>query len=142
MALRLLNPRFGKSLCQVSPVKSLLCRNRSNLTPIPGWFDYPSMFHPEVMLKHAEVIPIVVITALGMSLNLYNSFLLTYTRDDVRFLNKNFNCDQLETRVGPMYPPPIRKRRVYHQQFENNKKAIRAMQTSEEEGEAEIAASS
>lgn len=41
-------------------------------------------------------------------------------------------CEQLETRVGPMYPPPVRKARTYNQKYENPKGVICGIQTEEE----------
>lgn len=42
-------------------------------------------------------------------------------------------CEQIESRVGPMYPPPVRKFRVFNQKYENPKGVIEALHTQVEE---------
>ncbi|KNC24338.1 hypothetical protein FF38_04623 [Lucilia cuprina] len=79
------------------------------------------------------VIPIAIITTVGFTCEVLWTIRLAFTRDDVRFLNKQMACEQVETRVGPMYPPPIRKFRVYNQKYENPKGVIAAIQTPTEE---------
>ncbi|XP_046803940.1 uncharacterized protein LOC111686329 [Lucilia cuprina] len=87
----------------------------------------------QTILIFTLVIPIAIITTVGFTCEVLWTIRLAFTRDDVRFLNKQMACEQVDTRVGPMYPPPIRKFRVYNQKYENPKGVIAAIQTPTEE---------
>ncbi|XP_075146582.1 yellow-emperor [Haematobia irritans] len=129
MALRMsINNVSNKALKPMILTKAIV-RNRSNLTPIAGWFEKPKslLFHPTNILKHAEVIPIGLITLIGFTCEVLYTIRTAFTRDDVRFLNKKMACEQVETREGPLYPAPIRKWRVYNQKYEVPKGLIEAI---------------
>ncbi|XP_013112464.2 uncharacterized protein LOC106090724 [Stomoxys calcitrans] len=128
MAFRMVRHKALQSVV----LSTMTIRNRSNLTPMAGWLEKPKslLFHPTNILKHAEVIPIGLITLLGFTCEILYTIRTAFTRDDVRFLNKKMACEQIETREGPLYPAPIRKFRVYNQKYEVPKGLIEATRPS------------
>ncbi|KAM7361162.1 yellow-emperor [Cochliomyia hominivorax] len=87
-------------------------------------------------MKHKEVLPIGILTVVGFTCEVLWTIRLAFTRDDVVFLNKKMACEQVETRVGPMYSAPVRKFRVYHQKYEVPTGLLQAIQTPAEEEQA------
>ncbi|XP_073835562.1 yellow-emperor [Musca autumnalis] len=131
MALAMPLTKLSNGLVKPRMFTKAISRNRSNLTPMAGWLEKPRslLFHPKNILKHAEVIPIGIITLVGFTCEVLWTIRVAMTRDDVKFLNDKMACEQIETRTGPLYPAPIRKFKVYNQKYEVPKGLIEATQT-------------
>ncbi|XP_011291076.1 uncharacterized protein LOC105261595 [Musca domestica] len=134
MALRLNLKKLSNDIVKPMMLTKTISRNRSNLTPMAGWLEKPRslLFHPKNIIKHAEVIPIGIITLVGFTCEVLWTIRVALTRDDVKFLNDKFACEQIETRHGPLYPAPIRKFKVYNQKYEMPRGLIEAIQTPAE----------
>ncbi|XP_023176228.1 uncharacterized protein LOC111603027 [Drosophila hydei] len=105
-----------------------LARNSSVFVePSVPWTDNPSIVFSSTALKHHwGAIPIILITAIGFSLELLAILRLAATRDDVWYTNGSAACEFIETRRG--YQVPIRKFVVFNQKYQNPPGLLAAIQ--------------
>ncbi|XP_034487671.1 uncharacterized protein LOC117791869 isoform X2 [Drosophila innubila] len=123
MALRIITANnMRNSLLKINSKISFDKRSRAGHTssarepPVP-WLDKPSPIFSAKALKHQwGALPIIFITALGVTLEFLAVARLAITRDDVYYTLKSAACELIETRKG--YKVPIRKFLVFNQKYE------------------------
>lgn len=132
MAFRLIAANKSRnSLLKIVPKISLDKRFPVRYTssayepPVP-WLEKPSVIFSAKALKHHwGALPIIIITAIGLTLEFLALARLAITRDDV-YYTKTAACEIVETRRG--YKVPVRKFLVFNQQYENPPELIKALQ--------------
>ncbi|XP_060646611.1 uncharacterized protein LOC132784778 [Drosophila nasuta] len=120
-----------KLVSQVPRNKWLSVRHTSTARkPSVPWMERPScVFSAKALKHHWGAVPIIIVTVIGLTLEILALTRLALTRDDV-YYTKTAPCEIVETRKG--YKAPIRKFIVFNQKYENPPELIKALQGAEE----------
>ena len=91
---------------------------QQKLGPSQPFLNEPSLlFSWQGIMKHWEVLPIVLVVVVGFTCEILYIIRNAMTRDDVQYTRGPATDEIIETRSGPMYKPPIRKMKVYNQKY-------------------------
>ncbi|XP_017052426.2 uncharacterized protein LOC108095751 isoform X2 [Drosophila ficusphila] len=96
---------FVPKLQQAQPTRTLLLRR--NLVPFLD--DDPCVFSKKAILHHWGVIPVIVISVVGLILKIGVMIRLAFVKDDVWFTKDSAYFEFMETRRGPWYRIESRK---------------------------------
>ncbi|XP_032592787.1 uncharacterized protein LOC6563132 isoform X2 [Drosophila grimshawi] len=95
--------------------------------PSVPWLEKPSIvFSSSALKRHWGALPVIIICAIGLGLEILATMRLAVTRDDVYYTKNSAACDFVETRVG--YKVPQRKFLVINQKYENPPGLLNALQ--------------